>query len=167
MNEFDIYREVMAKAFCLATESPDPSTQNSALLFDEEWNLATWAVNKFPFGVGESQQRWTRPVKYHFVEHAERNVIYQAARLGVPTEGLTMVAVWASCSDCARAIIQAGITTLVRYKIPPVAHWSESVDYGEEMLKEAGVAVITLSLEYSQGEVPSLLLNGERWFPSQ
>ena len=44
------------------------------------------------------------------VEHAERNLIYYAARKGIPLEGSILFVTHAPCIDCARAILNAGIT---------------------------------------------------------
>ena len=158
------YASKMLEALVYASNSPDPSTQNAALLYGKDDQLLVSAVNAFPNGVVMSDERWTRPSKYFYVEHAERNAIYQAAKLGIPTRGTTMVAVWAACHDCARAIIQAGITTVVRYEVPDnPRHWQESNEVGELLLLEAGVKVITLKTIYGEDEVPPLLLNEEFW----
>lgn len=49
-------------------------------------------------------------MRYKYSVHAERNVIYLAAKLGIKTDKLIMVSPWATCSDCAQAIIQTGIS---------------------------------------------------------
>lgn len=157
-----LYQQAMRSAINYAVTSRDPSTQNSALLFDGNGQLLAHATNAFPNGVRANYKRWhTRPQKYFYVEHAERAVIYSAAMRGISTRGLTMVAVWASCADCARAIISSGITTLVRYQSPDHERWAESTEIGEQMLKEAGVAVITLTDPLPDTAV--LLRNGKEW----
>ena len=55
--------------------------------------------------------------KYFWIEHAERRVILKALRNGVDLEGGTIVVSLFPCSDCARAIIQAGITKVVAPRI--------------------------------------------------
>jgi len=155
----------MKYVLLLAAQSPDPSTQNAACLTYGGDDLFALAVNDFPNDVVKSPERWERPTKYHFVEHAERNVIYQAARSGLITRGATMVAVWASCHDCARAIIQAGITTVVRYKSPHHnSHWDDSIESAEQMFAEANIRVITLDQPID--DIPPILRNGELWTPS-
>ena len=56
-----------------------------------------------------------RPEKYKWIEHAERNAVYNAARMGAALAGCTAYLNWepSPCSDCCRAFIQAGITTVV------------------------------------------------------
>ncbi len=124
--------------------STDPSTQNGAVLVKPNFGIVSLAANHFPLGVKESDERWQRPLKYSYVEHAERNVIFDAARRGKSTDGLIMYACWASCNDCARAIIQAGIREIVTHDTPvhyEAPHWEDSIKIAMGMFEEAGVQV--------------------------
>ena len=70
--------------------------------------------NGFPRGADETvSNRNISPDKYLWTEHAERNAIFQAARIGVALEGCTMYLSWFPCMACARAVVQSGITRLV------------------------------------------------------
>ncbi len=127
--------------------STDPSTQNAALLIERNGNVPLRESNHFPRGVGETPERWQRPLKYSFVEHAERNVIYAAARMGVRTDGLGMYCPWFACDACARAIVQAGIAWVVGHdaelhKLRP--DWRESIAVAEAILKEGGVETLRI-----------------------
>lgn len=160
------HQDLIRFAIEYARGSNDPSTQNSAFLLDENDEIitSTLAVNGFPHGIGESNFRWAKHNKYTYVEHAERNAIYNAARYGISTEGKTMIALWASCVDCARAIIQAGITTLIRYTHTGVSTWDGSLAIAEDLLHEAGVEIITITDAFVDINKP-LLRHGEPWFP--
>lgn len=139
------YTEAMDAARWHATFSPDPSKKNGALLLDDELRLLTIGINNFPCNVISTPERWERPTKYQFVEHAERNAIYQACRHGVCTNQGTLVVVWAACADCARGIIQAGIRRLVRCATDNTGSpWAESIAVGDLMLHEAGVEIVEL-----------------------
>ncbi len=83
-----------------------------------------------------------RPEKYFWVEHAERNAIYNAARAGIPIAGCKMYLPWFPCMDCARAIVQSGIEALVAME-PNVGDpkWGEDFKRAISLFKEAGVAV--------------------------
>jgi len=158
----------LTEAYVLAREcSPDPSSQNAALLVNHDGIVVASAVNRFPDGVDFLQERSVAPLKYHFFEHAERNVIYDAARRGVPTFGLAMYCPWAACSDCARAIIQAGIAVLVRHQCPGASNgkWTESLAMAERMLHEAGVVVRTISRKLDPSNTLSVRRSGELIFP--
>lgn len=60
-------------------------------------------------------ERWERPLKYDFVEHAERNAVYHAARVGIPIAGCRAYLNWEPypCKECAKAFIQAGIIEVI------------------------------------------------------
>lgn len=157
--------ELMAAAIRAAALSPDPSTQNGALLATAAgaplWQTAR--CNDFPVGVKSTADRWERPVKYDYVEHAERSSIYAAARHGLATDGLIMYSPWAACKDCGRAIAVSGIAELVTLPADPHAIWDESIGVAMTILQEAGVKVTFL--EEPLGQVPVLRRNGLDWWP--
>lgn len=120
-------------------ESDDIHTQNGAVLVTPRGDLVSEA-NHLPAAVKKIADRLQRPLKYSYIEHAERNVIYRAAKMGMPTKHATLYCPWFACAECARAIICAGITEVIGLAHPP-AHgaWQESCDRGDEMFREAGV----------------------------
>lgn len=142
-------------AYGKAQESTNPSTQNGAVLVDDKGNVVLSAVNSFPDGVAETQERQTKPLRYKFSVHSERNVLYRAARLGIKTEGLTMVCPWAACSDCAQAIIQTGIKRLVVHKqaLDRSDKWQENIELAFKMLREAGVEIIVFDGKIGVGKI--------------
>jgi dCMP deaminase len=122
--------------------STDPSTQNGAILVNTAGEIVARGANHFPRNVKESPERWQRPLKYQFVEHAERNVIFDAAVHGISTDGLTMYCPWFACADCARAIIQSKISKVVGHDCPlhkTRPDWQQSIQVALDMFKEAGV----------------------------
>lgn len=151
-----------------AQSSPDPSTQNAALIvidvFDE-LHIVSIGNNDFPSGV---KPRLNRPEKYSFIEHAERNAIYEASREEDSTEGGAMVALWAACADCARGIIQSGIRTLYRHSFYSMQghgnnmadrmSWEASTNIGDQMMREAGIDIVEYDC-YSRGM--AILFNGK------
>ena len=50
-------RKLLQIAYEYAKSSPDPSTQNAALLIDDQGLIYSRAVNKFPEGVRDSPER--------------------------------------------------------------------------------------------------------------
>ncbi len=87
-------------------------------------------------------ERWERPAKYAWIEHAERNAVYNAARTGVPLKGCRAYLNWEPrpCVDCCRGFIQAGIIEVVG---PDIEFPSSGKDWkfqlSETMMTEAGV----------------------------
>ncbi len=99
--------------------------------------------NGFPRGVrSDIDDRYDRASgeKFYWVEHAERNAVYNAARSGAVLAGCTAYVNRFPCADCARALIQSGITRIVA---PPIPAADGALDYSfkvsEQMLTEAGI----------------------------
>src|ERR1039457_5514978 len=86
-----------------------------------------------------------RPTKYLWIEHAERNAICNAARAGTATEGCTIYVEIMPCMDCARAVVQAGITQVViaaeRMTQYSSEYYNEHFGMVEVLFREAKVAV--------------------------
>lgn len=150
-----------------AENSTDPSTQNGAVLVGYDRDMALMeAANCFPEGVSDADPaRWERPLKYSYVEHAERNLIYRCAKYGIITQGLIMYVPWYACAECARAIIQAGIKEVVGHKAmleKNSERWKDSIALAHGMLDEAGVKHRAV-----EGEIGGLELrfDGALWRP--
>lgn len=165
-------KELLLLAYKAATKSPDPSTQNGAVIpyaaLDHVENTIeknVSACNEFPPGVQYLPERLERPLKYSFIEHAERNVIFKAAAMGLVLTGKTMYVPWFACADCARAIICSGITRVVGHQRMLDAtpdHWKESIAHAMTMLKEAGIQ-LDLIPDVLHG--PQIRFNGKIWTP--
>lgn len=145
LDQWDL-ENIFTALYKYATQSLDPSTQNAAVIVrPENFNLAAIGVNNFPPGVNDAPtERWERPLKYSYIEHAERGAIYEAAKMGLSTDGALMVAVWAACADCARAIVCSGVKTLVRHADVHdlgAERWAESIALADGILREGGVTV--------------------------
>lgn len=172
MTKEEIDRSHLRYAYQIAAEqSTDPSTQNGAVLVtfnhcpSPQGLVLISAANHFPRGVEETHIRWDRPLKYSYVEHAERNVIFAAARCGIITEGLTMYVPWFACADCARAIIQAGISEVVGHKAifdKTMERWKDTIAVAHGMLTEAGVRFRMLEGELG---ARSVRFDGALWNP--
>jgi dCMP deaminase len=127
-------------------ESHDPRTKIGCLIVAPDGSIRCAACNDYPRGIAHvGGERSEAPVKYIWFEHAERNAIYQAARMGFSTEGCTMFVELTPCIECSRAIIQAGITHLVvnqeRSSEYQGAQYSGELPVALAMLAEAGIVV--------------------------
>lgn len=140
-----LYDYDMLLAYAEATKSQDPSTQLGAVLRNGFAGIIGVGHNHFPVGVPESF--WTGPkeAKYERVVHAELAAIFAAAKTGYSTAGSTLVCPWASCSNCAKYIVEAGVTTLVRHiERDPHSAWAESIAVGDEIMLGGGVRIIEI-----------------------
>jgi dCMP deaminase len=94
--------------------SRDRSRKVGCVIVGANREVRAIGYNGFPRGADDdADERYDRPTKYLWTEHAERNAIFQAARVGIALEGCTMYLPWFPCMDCARAIVQAGIRRLI------------------------------------------------------
>lgn len=122
----------------VATWSKDPSTKLGSVIVDDKKRIVSVGYNGFPRGVNDRYDRYDdRPTKYLFVAHAERNALDNAPMM---VDNCTMYVTLLPCNECAKSIIQKGITTVVTY--PPeredVFNWNITLT----MFDEAGVDVI-------------------------
>lgn len=130
--------------------SSDPRTRVGAMIFrTPDWHGSILGANRLPRGILEEPGRVTSR-KARFVEHAERDVIYGAARAGFRTDGCIMYAPWFACCDCARAIIEAGIREVVglaRLHVMTPERWVADIATAHQMLEEAGVGMRWITAE--------------------
>lgn len=162
------YKNLLRDAYQLAyDESTDTSTKVGALLVDPiDGHILLSGVNSFTNPeMAANSENYERPRKYKVTEHAERAAIYKAARDGVQTRGAIMVATWACCPDCARAIVLAGIPLVVSdqrtYDMAP-DRWKEELAIGIEILQGAGVTYYLHEGDISGVEA---LFDGKVWYP--
>lgn len=123
--------------------SKDKSTKVGAVIVDDDNRVLSIGYNGFPVGVNdEENSRHERPIKYLYTEHGERNAIYSAARNGIALKGSAIILRWYPCADCARAIIQSGIKTVICDE-PDFnqAVWGEQFKVSHDMFIESGVIV--------------------------
>lgn len=129
-----------------AQKSEDESTQCGALIVTVSNEILSTGYNGLPRGIKNIPARQERPIKYSYMEHAERNCVYNAARNGIATKGSKMWVTGVPCADCARAIIQAGIIRV--YALDGNhqsesfrARWKESTDFTKALFEEANVVL--------------------------
>ena len=112
----------MSLAMMASFRSKDPSTQNGCCIIDiESKNILSMGYNGVPRGCSDDEFPWNREgnevdTKYPYVEHAERNAIYNAVRNGIKLNNSALYLYSEKglypCKDCARAIIQSGIKSV-------------------------------------------------------
>lgn len=159
----------IAQCYEEATKSPDPSTQlGAAIVLGNQLETSTLSHNGPTAGWNMTDYEWNdKPTKYQLVEHAERRAIYRSTKSGLWLEGATLVASWAACADCARAIVESGITTLIRH-YPPLddatERWLQSVTMGDSIMRANGVNIIDV-IGAIEG-APKILRGGEWFDPS-
>jgi dCMP deaminase len=130
----------------VAARSKDPNTQIGCVIAGPAHEIRSTGYNSLPRGIRDDvPERLERPTKYLWMEHAERNAIYNAARCGTPLEGCTLYVEIMPCMDCGRAIVQAGIRDVIvsgaRMSQYSSDYYDEHFRNVEVLFQEAGVTV--------------------------
>ncbi len=110
----------MGVAALSGMRSKDPNTQVGACIVSNDNKILSMGYNGFPCGCGDDAYPWEREApeggdvldtKYPFVTHSELNAILNYR--GGSLEGTKLYVSLFPCNECAKAIIQAGIKTVV------------------------------------------------------
>ncbi len=116
----------MGVAHLSGMRSKDPNTQVGACIVSNDNKILSMGYNGFPRGCSDDEFPWDREgdtldTKYPFVTHSELNAILNYR--GGSLEGTKLYVSLFPCNECAKAIIQAGITKVVyasdKYKGTP------------------------------------------------
>ena len=132
----------------IAQWSPDPSTKVGCVITGPNNEIRSTGYNGLPRGIPNRPDLLMRPGKYLWIAHAEINAITNAARNGVSLEGCTLYCTLAPCSDCAKAIIQAGIVQVITPDYDPKIlseAMRPTILTAETMLEDAGVCQVKWS----------------------
>jgi dCMP deaminase len=104
----------MPLADAVAKFSKDTSTQVGAVVIGPAGEIRSTGWNGAPRGCSaDEDHRQERPEKYMWFSHSELNAITNAARVGTPLDGCSMIVTHPPCMDCARAIVQSGIKKVI------------------------------------------------------
>lgn len=106
----------MGVAKLSAMRSKDPGTQVGACIVNSENRIMSMGYNGMPKGCSDDTFPWTREgstldTKYAFVCHAELNAILNFR--GGSLAGCKVYTTLFPCNECAKAIIQIGITEVI------------------------------------------------------
>ena len=134
----------MGVAQLSALRSKDPSTQVGACIVSQDNKILSMGYNGFPRGCSDDEFPWEKDhekddpynAKYFYSTHSELNAILNYR--GGSLEGSKLYVTLFPCNECAKAIIQAGITELI-YDDDKYAD-TVSVMASKRMLQTAGVS---------------------------
>lgn len=128
----------MGVAILSGMRSKDPNTQVGACIVSPDNKILSMGYNGFPMGCSDDEFPWAREGvdnKYYYTTHSELNAILNYR--GGSLEGAKMYVSLFPCNECAKAIIQAGIKTVIydsdKYKD------TSAVIASKRMFKAAGV----------------------------
>lgn len=171
-----IVDERLSLAYQMASvHSKDRSTQLGSVLCRSNSSLTvieeSW--NHIPNGIRVTPERMESPLKYEYTEHAERAVIYKCAKQGHATDGTIMICPWYACGPCARAIVSAGVRTVIGHR--PMydfanhhyenTKWADSIMHGFEMFDNAGISYLLYNKPLSTYYGESIRVAGQEFNP--
>jgi len=112
----------MSVAHLSALRSKDPNKQVGACITGPDRVILGIGYNGFPRGCSDHQLPWAKvspeanplDTKYPYVCHAEMNAIMN--KNAASLKGATMYVTMFPCNNCAKLLIQAGITEVVYYE---------------------------------------------------
>ena len=138
--DFDALIELAART---AAGSPNKIRQVGAAILTCDGGEPVTGYNTFPNGVVDLPWRHEGDGRFVWMEHAERNAIFAAAKQGRGLAGATIASTFFPCIDCARAIVQTGMTRLISPE-PALddAVWGESFLRSRVILEEGGVELV-------------------------
>ena len=109
----------MGVAYLSALRSKDPNTQVGACIVSDDNKILSMGYNGFPRGCSDDEFPWGKEheqddpyqAKYFYATHSELNAILNYR--GGSLEGSKLYVTLFPCNECAKAIIQSGIRTLI------------------------------------------------------
>lgn len=107
----------MGVAALSAMRSKDPNTQVGACIVSPDNKILSMGYNGFPVGCSDDDFPWGRDgagyedSKYFYSTHSELNAILNYR--GGSLEGCKIYVTLFPCNECAKAIIQCGIKTVI------------------------------------------------------
>ncbi len=131
----------MAVAKLAGMRSKDPNTQVGACIVSSDNKILSMGYNGFPRGCSDDDFPWAREgetlsTKYVYTVHSELNAILNYR--GGSLEGAKLYVSLFPCNECAKAIIQSGIKTII-YDCDKYSG-TDAVIASKKMLDAAGVS---------------------------
>ena len=121
-SEWDAY--FMKIAETVALKSKDPSSKMGCVIVDKNKRVVSLGYNGMIQGADESVMTLAeRPMKYYFAIHSEMNALIFARR---DLTGCTVYNRVATCENCLKYCLQAGITRFVYEELRVHSHATDA-----------------------------------------
>jgi dCMP deaminase len=120
--------------------SHDIHTQHGCVITDQNNRILGVGYNGFPKGIDDSVLPLTRPEKYDWMIHAERNALSNCVVR--PDNGIAYVT-GQCCNDCIMALWQEGI----RHIIMSNSHGTHKFDIHQQLIFDQFIQLTNLKIE--------------------
>ncbi|XP_071125338.1 deoxycytidylate deaminase-like [Mytilus edulis] len=160
--EWDEY--FMALCFVSAQRSKDPITQVGACIVNQDKRIVGMGYNGMPDGCSDNEFPWTKgdtadTDKHLYVCHAELNAI--ANKIQADIRNCKLFVTRFPCNECAKLIVQSGITEVVYYASKTTDLTSTKEQATSKMFKQAKIDAIKYEgnrkIEFKIGEEDSII----------
>ena len=151
----------MGVALLSAKRSKDPSTQVGACIVSDKNKIVGAGYNGLPTGCDDDEFPWEKQgefldTKYPYICHAELNAILN--NIGMDLRGCKIYTALFPCNECAKAIIQSGITEVIylsdKYEGTEIFKASKfMLDKAAVKYRKVESKIMQLVLSYHEGEV--------------
>lgn len=133
-------------AHVVAKKSHDIQTQHGCIITDQKNRVLGLGYNDFPRGLDDASLPNTRPEKYAWMIHAERNAL--ANCVVRPDDGIAYVT-GQCCNDCIMSLWQEGIKTVYMHD----THGTHLFDETQKKIFDRFVQMSRINIFYIQPDL--------------
>jgi dCMP deaminase len=148
-NKWEVRYMELAKSVSLW--SKDPGSKIGAVIVGTDGQILSTGYNGFPRKLLDNSDRLNdRETKLKYTIHAEMNCIYNASLSGISLrDSILYVYGLPICSECAKGVIQSGITSIVISKssINKSEFWMNSWALSKQFFEEANINISEIDYE--------------------
>lgn len=130
----------------VSQRSHDSQTQHGCVITDRENRILGLGYNGFPRGLDDKLLPNTRPNKYPWMIHAERNAL--ANCIIRPDNGIAYVT-GQCCNDCIMSLWQEGVSSVVMSK----NHGTHLFDDSAQKIFDTFVSMSGISIKYVDSDL--------------
>jgi dCMP deaminase len=151
----------MGVALLSARRSKDPNTQVGACIVNDKNKIVGAGYNGLPIGCDDDEFPWEKQgdflqTKYPYICHAELNAILN--NIGMDLRGCKIYTALFPCNECAKAIIQSGITEVIylsdKYAGTDTARASRlMLDRAGLTCRKVDATITSLELSFNEDDV--------------
>jgi len=110
----------MTMCFVVSQRSLDKTTKHGCVVVNNDHSILSVGYNSPPRGCIDDAIPQDRPIKYHYMVHAEANAIANAASMGTSLKGSTFYITGPPCCNCFASIINTGAAKIIH---GPILHY--------------------------------------------
>lgn len=130
----------------VSQRSHDIHTQHGCIIVDTNRRILGVGYNGFPRGLDDSVLPLTRPEKYNWIVHAERNALSNCI---VRPDKATAYVTGQCCNDCIKALWQEGVSSVIMID----GHGTHKFDDNEKKLFDMFVNMSGIKISYIEPDL--------------